>query len=77
MKSINLPKKEPLQLLIISPLYFYRFTLKTTGYCQIVQRFCQNVYTFWQNNPRTEVHPLPNVKTAIKTQENNVTFRPM
>ena len=39
--------------------------------------FRQKVYTFWQKNPRTEVHPLPNVKMPLKTQENNVTFRPM
>ena len=32
---------------------------------------------FLAKNPRTEVHPLPNVKLPLKTQENNVTFRPM
>lgn len=47
------------------------------GFCQIVSDFCQIVYTFWQKNPRTEVHPLPNVKLPLKTQENNVTFKPM
>ncbi len=63
---------------------------ETIGFCQIVWGFAklfhfrqivsdfrQIVYTFWQNNPRTEVHPLPNVKTALKTQKNNVSFRPM
>ena len=44
---------------------------------QIVSDFRQIVYTFWQKNPRTKVHPLPNVKLPLKTQENNVTFRPM
>ena len=37
----------------------------------------RNPYTFWQKNPGTQVHPLPNVKTTIKTQENNINFRPM
>ena len=37
----------------------------------------RNPYTFWQKNPRTEVHSLPNVKMPLKTQENNVSFRPM
>lgn len=39
--------------------------------------FCQKVYTFWQKNPRTKVRPLLNVKLPLKTQENNVTFRPV
>ena len=53
-------------------------------------RFCQKVSLspncirlspkglyFLAKNPRTQVHPLPNVKLPLKTQENNVTFRPM
>lgn len=37
-------------------------------------RVRQKVYTFWRKNSRTEVHPLPSVKNAIKAQENNVSF---
>ncbi len=40
MKSTKWSKKEPAQLLIIFPLYFYRFVhipfSKTTGFCQMV-----------------------------------------
>ena len=43
---------------------------------QIVSDFRQIVYTFWQNNPRTKVRTLPNVKLPLKTQRNNVNFRP-
>jgi hypothetical protein len=34
-------------------------------------------FILFSKNPRTQVHPLPNVKLPLKTQENNVTFRPM
>ena len=44
---------------------------------QIVSDFRQIVYTIWQKNPRTQVHPLPNVKLPLKTQDKNVNFRPM
>ena len=59
------------------------------GFCQKVSllpnrmRFCQKVSLspkglyFLAKTPRTQVHPLPNVKLPLKTQENNVTFRPM
>ena len=40
-------------------------------------RLSPNRLYFWQKNPRTKVRTLSNVKTPLKTQENNVSFRSM
>lgn len=51
----------PFPYLIFFSYYFYRFTHISFG---------EPPY-FWQKNPRTEIHPLPNVKIPLNTQKNN------
>ena len=43
----------------------------------IISDFCLRVYTCRQNNPRTKVRTLVNVKMPLKAHGNNVTLESM
>ena len=43
----------------------------------IISDFCLRVYTIRQNNPRTEIRTLTNVKMPLKAHGNNVTLESM
>lgn len=43
----------------------------------IITDFCLRVYTIRQNNPRTKVRTLANVKMPLKAHGNNVTLESM
>ena len=63
------------------PLYYHENSLSVSVIIQAVSvfvyGFCLRVYTIRQNNPRTKVRTLANVKMPLKAHGNNVTLESM
>ena len=63
------------------PLYYLENTHRVSVIIQAVSvfvyGFCLRVYTIRQNNPRTKVRTLANVKMPLKAHGNNVTLESM
>ena len=56
------------------PLYYHENSQQVSV---IITDFCLRVYTIRQNNPRTKVRALSNVKMPLKAHGNNVTLESM